>query len=69
VFTIAPMRATCPVYLILLELINLRVSGEAYKLWRFSRIALFTEHYYSDHIKEDEMGGICSTFGTDECVQ
>jgi len=30
------------------------------------RLACFTKYYYSNHFREDAMGGACSTHGIDE---
>jgi len=41
-----PTHATCPVHLILLDLITLATFGEAYKLWRSSEFVVnFFKHW------------------------
>jgi hypothetical protein len=40
------------------------------KIYPFVLDLFFTKYYYGDNIKEDEVGDVCDTYGSDEkCIQ
>jgi hypothetical protein len=60
-FLILPMRATCPAYVILLELITLMVYGEAYKLWSSSLCSLIQPPTTSSILGSNSVSAPCQT--------